>query len=73
MGGHGTVYLGQDRETYGKAGTGTIDYDPDYECGGPPDTPGRQCAYQTNESHVSDLALTGREGRKMHVNIASYR
>ena len=70
---HGRIFLGKDEKTYGKEGTGMVDYDPDFECGGKPGTPGRQCAYQTEERHVDGLKLKGREGRNLHVNIASYR
>lgn len=71
--GHGTIFLGKDEKTYGKEGTGNVPYDPDFECGGPPGTPGRQCAFQTRSDHTDGLPVTGREGRNMQVNIASYR
>jgi hypothetical protein len=73
MGGHGTIFIGKDEKTYGKEGTGHVAYDPDFECGGPPGTPGRQCAFVTEERHTDTLPLTGREGRNMHINIASFR
>ncbi len=73
MGKHGVIFLGKDEKTYGKEGTGNVDYDPDFECGGPPGTPNRQCAFQTTAGHTDNLPLTGRAGRNMHVNIASYR
>jgi len=70
---HGNIFLGRDEKTYGKEGTGTVDYDPDFECGGPPGTPDRQCAFETTDDHASGLQVNGREGRNMQVNIASYR
>jgi hypothetical protein len=70
---HGTIFLGKDEATYGKEGTGMVPYDPDFECGGPLGTPGRQCAIQTEERHADGLKSIGREGRNMHVNIASFR
>lgn len=73
MGKYGKIFLGKDEQTYGKDGIGHVDYDPDFECGGPPGTPGRQCPFVTEERHTLGLNLTGREGRNLHVNIASYR
>ena len=73
MGKHGSIFIGKDEKTYGKEGTGHVDYDPDFECGGPPGTPGRQCAFATEERHTGTIPLTGREGRNMHINIASFR
>jgi len=70
---HGTIFLGKNEATYGKEGTGHVNYDPDFECGGSPGTPGRQCAFQSEQRHTEGLPLTGREGRNMQVNIASYR
>jgi hypothetical protein len=73
MGKYGRIFLGKDEKTYGKDGIGNVDYDPDFECGGPPGTPGRQCAFITEERHTMGLNTKGREGRNMHVNIASFR
>lgn len=73
MGKYGKVFLGKDKETYGEEGTGWEDYEPDVECGGEEGTPGRQCAFQTNEKHTNGLDVTGVEGRNLHVSIASYR
>lgn len=73
MGKYGSIFLGKDEKTYGKEGTGHVDYDPDFECGGPPGTPGRQCAFKTVEKHTDGLSVTGREGRNMQLNIASFR
>jgi len=70
---YGTIFLGKDEKTYGKEGTGTINYDPEFECGGPKGTTGRQCAFETKDYHTSSLSLTGSEGRKLHISIASYR
>ena len=70
---HGNIFLGRDEKTYGKEGTGTVDYDPDFECGGPPGTPDRQCAFETTDDHALGLQVNGREGRNMQVSIASYR
>lgn len=73
MGKFGTIFLGRDEKTYGKEGIGYVDYDPDFECGGPVGTPGRQCAFETTKEHTGDLNITGRDGRNLHVNIASHR
>ena len=70
---YGVIFLGRDEKTYGKDGIGDVFYDPDFECGGPEGTPGRQCAFETNEKHTQGMDLTGREGRRLHVGIASYR
>ena len=70
---YGTIFLGKDERTYGKDGIGDVPYDPDFECGGPPGTPGRQCAFQTEERHTDGLLSNGRVGRNMHVSIASFR
>lgn len=70
---YGTIFLGKDDKTYGKEGTGVIDYDPEFECGGPEGTTGRQCAFETKDYHTDGLSLTGSEGRKLHISIASYR
>lgn len=70
---YGTIFLGKDDKTYGKKGTGVIDYDPEFECGGPEGTTGRQCAFETKDYHTDGLSLTGSEGRKLHISIASYR
>jgi hypothetical protein len=73
MGTYGRIFLGKDEKTYGKEGTGWVDYDPDFECGGPLGTPGRQCAYETTKEHTGQLEITGRDGRNLHINIASHR
>lgn len=70
---HGKVFLGKDEKTYGKEGTGWVNYDPDFECGGKEGTPGRQCAFETRLDHTDGLSISGVEGRNLHVNIASYR
>jgi len=70
---YGTIFLGKDEKTYGKEGTGWVDFDPDFECGGKEGTPGRQCAFETTDEHTMGLGLTGVEGRNLHVNIASFR
>ena len=73
MGKYGKIFLGKDEATYGKEGTGWVDYEPDLECGGLLGTPGRQCAYETTKEHTGELDVTGRDGRNLHVNIASHR
>jgi hypothetical protein len=70
---YGTIFLGKDEHRYGKDGIGDVAYDPDFECGGPPGTPGRQCAFKTEERHTGGLAPDGRVFRKLHVSIASFR
>lgn len=70
---NGTIFLGKDEKTYGIEGIGHVDYDPDFECGGPEGTPGRQCAFETKEYHTNGLSVTGSEGRKLHISIASFR
>jgi hypothetical protein len=39
MGKYGRIFLGKDELTYGKDGVGHVDYDPEFECGGPPGAP----------------------------------
>lgn len=67
---NGKIFLGKDEATYGKAGTGWVDYDPDFECGSGEE---KRCAYATNENHTEGLPLKGSQGRDLHINIASYR
>mmetsp|Transcript_13920 Transcript_13920/g.16390 ORF Transcript_13920/g.16390 Transcript_13920/m.16390 type:complete len:666 (-) Transcript_13920:117-2114(-) len=70
---YGTIFLGKDEKTYGKEGTGHVDYDPEFECGGPEGTPGRQCAFETKEHHTAGLSVAGSEDRQLHISIASFR
>lgn len=72
--GHGRIFLGKDKDTYGEKGTGWVAYDPDFECGG--NSPDRQCPFITEHRHIQEykgMALSGSEGRLLHVGIASYR
>ena len=32
--GNGVLFLGKDKKTWGEEGTGSVFYDPDFECGG---------------------------------------
>jgi len=70
---HGKIFLGKDKGRYGEEGTGWVDYDPDFECGGKEGTPGRQCAFETTLNHTDGLDITGVEGRNLHINMPSYR
>ena len=65
---HGRIFLGRDEGTYGTEGIGWEAYDPDFECGGPPGADGRICPHVLREAEAR-----GREGRPLHVSIASYR
>ena len=72
--GHGRIFLGKDKDTYGEKGTGWVAYNPDLECGG--NSPDRQCPFITEHRHIQEykgMALSGSEGRLLHVGIASYR
>lgn len=70
----GTIFLGVDEATWGKEGTGWVDYDPDYECtGGSSDPNDRHCPHPLKSSDDMGLKHTGREGRLLHVNLASFR
>lgn len=67
---HGRIFLGKDEKTYGKEGTGMVDYDPDFECGGPPGTPGRQCPHQLDQTESMGLDDSS---RLIHLAMPSYR
>ncbi len=64
----GKIFLGKDEITYGKEGIGWVDYDPDYECGGPIGSPGRLCPFTLEEEEEKKV-----DGRLLHVSLASYR
>uniref|UniRef100_A0A7S2P201 Uncharacterized protein n=1 Tax=Leptocylindrus danicus TaxID=163516 RepID=A0A7S2P201_9STRA len=77
------LFLGRDTKTYGEAGTGWVEYVPEYECGGiyGKTAPDYQCPF-TLAHHDNNLDLNKRdagsdtpnkEDRKLHVMIASYR
>jgi len=70
---YGRIFLGRDEKTYGKEGTGNVEYDPDFECGGPEGFSGRRCAYEATTDHTLGLPTIGSEGRLLHVSIASHR
>lgn len=71
MGKYGQIFLGHDEKTYGKEGTGWVDYDPDFECYGPPGLPGRSCPYMLDESQ--NLNKHSDNDRLLHIAIPSYR
>lgn len=76
MGGEekGSIFLGVDEKTWGKEGTGWVDYEPDYECtGGSSDPAAKQCPHTLKDSDDMNLKHSGREGRLLHVNLASFR
>jgi len=65
---HGSIFIGHDKATFGEDGTGWVDYDPDYECGGPPGTPGRACPPSLQEDDSPDDPH-----RLLHLHFPSYR
>ena len=65
---HGSIFLGRDEYTYGKEGIGTVPYDPDFECGGPVGTPGRQCPFEPKQA-LNPLD----DSSKLHIAIPSFR
>lgn len=67
---HGRIFLGKDEKTYGKEGTGMVDYDPEFECGGPPGTPGRQCPHQLDQTESMGKDDSS---RLIHLAMPSYR
>ncbi|KAL7502615.1 hypothetical protein ACHAXN_000548 [Cyclotella atomus] len=70
----GTIFLGVDERTWGKEGTGWVDYDPEYECtGGSSDPADKHCPHTLKDSDAMGLQHKGREGRLLHVNLASFR
>jgi hypothetical protein len=70
----GTIFLGVDERTWGKEGTGWVDYIPEYECtGGSSDPNDKHCPHTLKDSDDMGLKHTGREGRLLHVNLASFR
>ena len=66
---NGSIFLGRDVATYGKEGTGNIPYDPDYECGGPPGTPDRQCPFEPKQQIINPET----DNHTLHIAIPSFR
>ena len=76
MGKYGTIFLGNDARTYGKEGTGWVDYDPDFECtGGPIGSPDRKCPYTLNTASQEETLGKANDDsdRYLHISIPSYR
>ena len=70
----GSIFLGVDEATWGKEGTGWVEYDPDFECtGGSTNANDKHCPYKLKTPDSMGLGLSGRDGRLLHVNIASSR
>jgi len=49
------------------------EYDPDFECGGPVGTPGRQCPHVRSTDVSAGSSKDDADNHLIHINIASYR
>lgn len=69
----GSIFLGNDIASFGTKGTGWVNYDPDFECGGPPGTLGRACPHLLAQDTGANLGKNDDSERLLHIGFPSYR